>query len=252
MIKFMPVVLAPAGPHLQLWGDHLMRMNRTLMASGLAAAVLLTGSPAFADEPTPESTESAVVETAPPAAPEESDLVEDAPAIDAPAPPVEADSGDGLGVPRPPKPSDFPHAPACVPHWKYTATSKTKDYHKGVGSEQANYNGTSQSARSMFTSEVTGSVGVAFSGEVGVKASAVVAEVEAKFGIELAVSLTAKLGNTISVPTPPKKTTFARYGVYRLKSAGYSQYTYQNCTKGTKKNVTVYTPRRVGWAIWEK
>ncbi len=58
------------------------------------------------------------------------------------------------------------------------------------------------------------------------------------------------VGNTISVDTPTRKTTYARYGVFRLKSYGYSQYTYYNCY-GTKKNSTIYTPRRVGWAIWE-
>lgn len=58
-------------------------------------------------------------------------------------------------------------------------------------------------------------------------------------------------GNSISADTPPHKTTYASYGVYRLKSYGYSQYTYVNCGKGGKKNVTIYTPHRVGWAIWE-
>ncbi|MFF7358336.1 hypothetical protein ACFZA1_37775 [Streptomyces filipinensis] len=60
-----------------------------------------------------------------------------------------------------------------------------------------------------------------------------------------------RLGNSISVDTPAHKTTYASYGVYRLKSYGYSQYTYVNCGKGAKHNVTLYTPHRVGWAIWE-
>ncbi|NEB34268.1 hypothetical protein G3I62_35200 [Streptomyces sp. SID14446] len=61
----------------------------------------------------------------------------------------------------------------------------------------------------------------------------------------------AKLGNAITVDTPARKTTYSRYGVYRSKSYGYSQYTYANCGKGAKHNVTIYTPHRVGWAIWE-
>ncbi|MEW2275885.1 hypothetical protein GTY41_05395 [Streptomyces sp. SID685] len=130
-------------------------------------------------------------------------------------------------------------------------TGKTKGYHKGVGVEQANHNGTSRTAKSTFTSEVSSTVGVAATGEVKVSLKQVVAEEEVKFGVTLSVSLTAKIGNTISVDTRSHKTTYARYGVFRLKSYGYSQYTYYNRYKGTKKNSTIYTPRRVGWAIWE-
>ncbi|WP_151476924.1 hypothetical protein [Streptomyces albicerus] len=58
----------------------------------------------------------------------------------------------------------------------------------------------------------------------------------------------------IAVDTPSTYTTHAKYGVYRLKTAGYNQYGYANCakgTKGTKTNATLYTPARVGWYIWE-
>ncbi|MFF8975155.1 hypothetical protein [Streptomyces sp. NPDC014995] len=150
------------------------------------------------------------------------------------------------------KPSDKPNAQPCEPHWSYYATSKSKDYHKGVGAEQANYNGTSRTARSTFVSEVTASVGIAVTGEFKAGADIAIASIEQKFSVNVSASLTAKLGNTISVDTPARKTTFARYGVYRLKSYGYNQYTYVNCTKGVKKNVTIYTPHRIGWAIWEK
>lgn len=146
----------------------------------------------------------------------------------------------------------MPQSSACEPHWKYTATKKDKDYHKGVGAEQANYNNTSRTAKSSFTSEVSGTVGIAHTGELKVGSKIAVIEIEGKLSVNVSVSLTAKIGNTISVDTPPRKSTLARYGVYRLKSYGYSQYTYQNCTKGVKKNVTIYTPRRVGWYLWEE
>ncbi|MCG8971715.1 hypothetical protein [Streptomyces sp. CL12-4] len=61
--------------------------------------------------------------------------------------------------------------------------------------------------------------------------------IEGKFSGELSVGLTAKLGNTIAVGTPSKHSTHARYGGYRLKPYGLS--------------VTIYTPRRVGWVLWE-
>ncbi|CAL9424488.1 hypothetical protein SUDANB38_01939 [Streptomyces sp. enrichment culture] len=148
-------------------------------------------------------------------------------------------------------PVDQPEAQPCEPGWNYSPTRKDKDYHKGVGPEQANYNGTSHVARTTFTSEVTGEVGVAVSGELKVGASVAVAEIEGKFGVELSTKLTAKMGNSIAVNMKPRKTTHGRYGVYRLRSLGFSQYTYPNCTKSAKKNVTIYTPRRVGWVIWE-
>ncbi|MEW2402483.1 hypothetical protein [Streptomyces sp. NPDC046862] len=141
---------------------------------------------------------------------------------------------------------------ACIPGYQYHATSKGKNYHKGVGAEQANYNGTSRTARSTFTSETEGEVGIGVSGELKVTGKAAVIEIEGKFGVELSVKLRTRIGNSIRVDTPSRKTTFARYGVYRLKSKGYSQYVYVNCTKGVKHNTTLYTPRRVGWAIWER
>lgn len=145
-----------------------------------------------------------------------------------------------------------PFGKPCEPGYDYYVTGKSKkDVHKGVGVEQANYNNTSRSITSTFTSTVTGSVSVAVSGELKTKASVAVAEIEQKYGVELSVKLTAKLGNRVKIKTPPKKTTHARYGVYRLKTTGYSQYTNTNCTKGKKIKSTLQTPRRVGWYVWE-
>ncbi|MFG3467578.1 hypothetical protein ACGF5T_35145 [Streptomyces sp. NPDC047853] len=218
-------------------------------------AGLTTGGTAVAEEPSATATDTTVVETAPPPEPEETDLIEGAPTGEAPAPTTspapDATAGDDeIDLPTS-KPSDTLDARPCEPGYRYTPTSKDKDYHKGVGAEQANYNGTSRTARSTFTSEVTGKVGISYTDELKVGASVVVAEIEGKFSVNVAVELTAKLGNTIAVNTPSKRTTHARYGVYRLKSYGYNQYVYANCTKGVKKNVTIYTPRRTGWVLWE-
>ncbi|WP_162602709.1 hypothetical protein [Streptomyces spongiicola] len=73
-------------------------------------------------------------------------------------------------------------------------TSKGKDYHKGVGAEQADCNGTSRTAKSTFTSEVTGKVGIAYSGELKVGGSVAVVEIEGRFNVNLSVELTAKRG----------------------------------------------------------
>lgn len=146
-----------------------------------------------------------------------------------------------------------PYGKPCEPGTRYVVTGKAKkEIHKGVGVEQANYNGTSRTITSAFTSTVTGSVGLSVSGELKTKASIAVAEIETKYGVELSLNLTAKLGNRVKAKTPPKKTTHARYGVYRLKTTGYSQYVYASCTKGKKVKSTLLTPRRVGWHVWER
>ncbi|MGW8631540.1 hypothetical protein [Streptomyces sp. NPDC055793] len=233
------------------------RISRNMLALTCLTVIagLTTGGMAVAEEPSPTASDTTVVETAPPPGPEETDLIEGAPTGEAPAPttPPVSDppaGDDGIDLPTS-KPSATLDARPCEPGYRYTPTSKTKDYHKGVGAEQANYNGTSRTAKSTFTSEVTGKVGIAYSGELKVGGSVAVVEIEGKFGVNVSVELTAKLGNTIAVDTPSKRSTHARYGVYRLKSYGYSQYRYANCTKGVKKNVTIYTPRRVGWVLWE-
>ncbi|MEV6841732.1 hypothetical protein AB0N17_46395 [Streptomyces sp. NPDC051133] len=216
-----------------------MRMSRTaLLVPALVTAVLAGAGPVFADDPGSVPADTAA--TAPPAQPEEADLTEGAPDAPAAAPSDAADKAEGV-----------PSSRGCEQGWYYYPTSKTKDYHKGVGAEQSNHNGTSRTARSTFTSEVSGTIGIAYSGELNVKGDLAVIEISGKFGVTVSASLTAKIGNSISVDTPAHKTTYGRYGVYRLKSYGYSQYTYVNCGKGAKHNVTIYTPHRVGWAIWE-
>ncbi|MGX2995280.1 hypothetical protein JNUCC64_13455 [Streptomyces sp. JNUCC 64] len=228
------------------------KIASTLVAPCLALAVLGVGSPAMANTD-PGATQPEPVATEAPAVPEEPDLTEGAPDVNAPAEPGGEYTPPVTGVPKPGQPApDEPHGRPCEPGYSYTATSKGKDYHRGVGAEQANYNGTSHTANSAFTSETAGEVGIAVKGELKVSGSVLVLEVEGAFGVELSTKLSTKIGNTIRVKTPPRKTTFARYGVYRMKSAGYSQYTYANCTKGVKYPSTTYTPRRVGWAIWEK
>ncbi len=219
------------------------RISRNVLAVTCLTVIagLTTGGTAVAEGPSPTATDTAVVEGAP--------------TSEAPAPTTSPVPDPTLGdvdtdLPTS-KPSATLDARACEPGYRCTPTSKNKEYHKGVGAEQTNYNGTSRTAKSTFTSEVTGKAGIAYSGELKVGGSAAVIEIEGKFGVELSVELTAKLGNTIAVDTPSKHSTHARYGVYRLKSYGYSQYLHANCTRGVQKNVTIYTPRRVGWVLWE-
>ncbi|WP_405891146.1 hypothetical protein OG612_04725 [Streptomyces sp. NBC_01527] len=61
-----------------------------------------------------------------------------------------------------------------------------------------------------------------------------IAKIEGRYEVNLTAKLTARRGNSIQVDTPPKRTTNAKYGVYRLKNTG-----------------TNYTPMKVGWYLWE-
>ncbi|MFJ3934562.1 hypothetical protein [Streptomyces sp. NPDC090029] len=177
--------------------------------------------------------------TAPPEEPEETDLVENS----------EPEQEPTFKPEKPPV--DTPDAEYCSPRNVYIPKTKGKRYHKGVGPTNSNYNGTSRTARSSFVSEVTGEVGVSVTAGLSGSVSAMIAEIEAKYEVNLSAKLTAKLGNTIAVDTPPKKTSNARYGVYRLKNTGISYRIYSNCQTSAKKTITSYTPIRVGWYLWE-
>lgn len=226
-----------------------IRTNKGLLIPA-ATFLLFAGltTPALADAPSPEpivgnsaDAEDTTVQTGPPAEPEETDLIE----VQDPDAPVEG------GELPPGKAEPAPGAEHCRPGGVYRPTSKHGKFHKGVGPTNANYNGTSRTAKSRFEAEVTAKVGISVSAGLKVKASAMVAEIEQEYSVNLSLELTAKLGNVITVDTPAKKTTHAKYGVYRLKHKGKSYSYYSNCSTTTKKTITSYTPYRVGWYIWE-
>jgi hypothetical protein len=206
-----------------------------------AVATLATVAPyaAFADSPA--ASDGSVVNTAPPAQPEEA--VTDVPA-------------DQVGVvpkddTKPPGTGNAPAVEQCEQANVYLPKSKGKQYHQGVGPTNSNYNNTSRTAKSTFTSEVTGSVAVSVSAGLTISINAMIGKIEQKYDVNLSASLTAKLGNSISVDTPPKTTTNAKYGVYRLKNTGISYRIYTNCESSPQKTVTSYTPLKVGWYLWE-
>lgn len=183
-----------------------------------------------------------VVNTAPPTEPEED--VTDIP-----------DEGNGMPdepTYTPPPPKDWPNSEYCGPgHGYYKPSAQGGKYHRGVGPVNSNYNGSSRTARSTFTSEVTGEVGMSVSAGLQVSRDTLLVKIEGKFDVNLSAKLTAKMGNTISVDTPAKRTTNAKYGVYRLKHTGVSYYIYSNCQNSAHKTITSYSPYRVGWYIWE-
>ncbi|MFF7751288.1 hypothetical protein ACFZCP_18965 [Streptomyces sp. NPDC007971] len=152
----------------------------------------------------------------------------------------------------PPLPGDVPGAADCTPaHPVYIPTKQGGKYHFAVGPSNSNYNGTSRTAKSTFTSEVTAEVGVAVSGDLEVSVNTLINEVKTKFHVQVSAKMTAKLGNSISVDTPSHKTTHAKYGVWRLMHTGKSYYLHQNCTASPEHTVVSYSPYHVGWYLWE-
>jgi hypothetical protein len=141
--------------------------------------------------------------------------------------------------------------PGCDVKRNYIAGTKGATFHQAVGPVNSNFNNTSRTAKTTFTSEVSGTVGIAVSGSLTVSRDFLVAKLEAAWKVDLSASMTTKPGNAISVNTPPHKSTFGKYGVHRLKNTGTSTVTFENCTKNSYK-VTTCTPARVGWHLWEQ
>ncbi|MFG3287570.1 hypothetical protein ACGF3G_01975 [Streptomyces sp. NPDC048179] len=228
-----------------------VRRTMFLSSTALLLCTALTG-PALAADETPTASPSAsasaedpVINTAPPEEPEESisEIPDETP----------ADPGDDPTVTgKPQQPSDSPNPADCSPaHGVYVPTNQGKQYHQGVGPTNSNYNGTSRTAKSTFTSEVTGEVGVAVSGDLETSVNTMLVKIKAKYQVTVSAKLTAKLGNTISVDTPSHKTTHARYGVWRLKHTGKSYVVHQNCSTSPEHTVVSYSPYRIGWYLWE-
>jgi hypothetical protein len=208
-------------------------------AVGPETAVTAAGG--TAEDPTTDPTQEPTdVNTAPPAEPEEPDLgVPEEPEIEP--------------LPNPKDPVvERPDGPYCGPTTRvYTPTSKGGLYHHGIGPTESNYNNTSQTARTTFTAEASGEVGVSVSAGLTASVDVMITKIEAKYGVDLSAKIGVKLGNSIAVNTPPRTRTNGKYGVYRLKNTGVSYIIYSNCTATAKKTVTSYTPLKRGWYLWE-
>ncbi|MFI1048727.1 hypothetical protein ACH4U3_23510 [Streptomyces griseoruber] len=214
-----------------------IRKTRGLAISAVALAALAGMSlPAHAEDTDPSEP---VVEmgTAPPEEPQETDLTD----------PIEGEPNIPDIPPTGKLPSEY-----CEKSHVYIPTANLGRKHKGVGATQSNYNTGTRTARSTFTSELTGEVGINVTVGLSTSVDVMVAKIESKYDVNLSLKLTAKMGNSISVDTPAKKTTNAKYGVYRLKNTGTSYVIYSNCQTSAKKTITSYTPWRAGWYLWEE
>ncbi|GIH28447.1 hypothetical protein Aph01nite_67570 [Acrocarpospora phusangensis] len=118
--------------------------------------------------------------------------------------------------------------------------------HKAVGPAQSNHNGTSSKATMTFTATVSGTVGFTHNATLTLQAGRVIAEGEVATGVNLSASLTASLGNSVTVTARPRSTVSAKYGVWRKKIIGR----YTICMVRSQV-ITGWTPWKVGWYISE-
>ncbi|MFG3347472.1 hypothetical protein ACGF1Z_20680 [Streptomyces sp. NPDC048018] len=195
-------------------------------------------SVAYAESADPAPIEEGVLQPGPPPEADETGFVP-APTDEAELPPVS-------------KPKEGTQAEYCQPKNVYKPTANLGKYHQGVGATQANYNATSRTARSWFKAKAGGEVGISVSGEMKASAGVLVAELEAKYGVDLSVKINVEVGNEVQVDTPPRKTTYGKYGVWRLKNTGTSYTIYSNCNTSAKSTVTSFTPWHLGWYLWER
>jgi hypothetical protein len=213
-----------------------MRSSKILLtaaAAALACGVLLPTASAYADD----VPDDGVVQTAPPATPEEPNLIEPT---------------DPAAEPTPDPAMNHPGSEYC--DWYggyYSVSSRLGNYHWGVGGTQSNYNGTSHNMTSTFTSTTTGTVGVSLSASTEVSLNALVAKQKATLGIDLSTSRSITTSNSVTATAAPYKTINAKYGVWRVKITGQTWRVYSNCGQTAKRTVTSYTPWKTGWYVWE-
>lgn len=139
---------------------------------------------------------------------------------------------------------------ACSAGWKYRSTGRGADTHFKVGATQSNFNGTSGTASSTFSAKVSGTASVTVSGGANVGVSAKLASVQATYGLAVKASMTASLGNSITVSIPSKRTVNADYGAWRAYTTGFEEYYTANCAVTQRKSVTMYSPYKIGWRTW--
>ncbi|MET9222456.1 hypothetical protein ACIQCJ_21600 [Streptomyces sp. NPDC093221] len=214
------------------------------MAGTSTALVLFSGvgmQAAFADDSDTVGDSSTVHETP-------VDDVDESDAVDVPA----SQLGTEPDIPStPPGGGNHPGGQYCDPVSVYTPTYKGGYHMRAVGPTQANTNATSRSMTSTFSSSTTGTVGVSLSGTLSTSVSVLIAKIETKYDVSLSSSLSVGFSNSSSITTPAHYTTFATYGVYRLRNQGVSYHYYTNCATTAHVTVTSYTPHHVGWYISE-
>lgn len=136
--------------------------------------------------------------------------------------------------------------------WKYRSSSRSSKKLTQFGPVYSHRNRSNNAASMTVTAQVGGTATATFSGSTNVKASAKLAEISGTFGIQASVSLTASMGQSVTMKVGPRKTGYARYGIFSLPVKGTEQRVLApDCTIQSRPSTTV-APFEVGWETWTK
>lgn len=141
-------------------------------------------------------------------------------------------------------------SPKCVSGWRYQALQRTSSSLVKIGPTHSSRNGTGSSASMTLTSTVSGTVGAAWTGSTNVSGSVKLASISGTFGINAQASVTATVGNSITITVPAGKTGNGDYGIWKTYVTGKEVYYLNNCTSGASSATNVWAPYRVGWNTW--
>lgn len=138
----------------------------------------------------------------------------------------------------------------CQVGWYYRTVSRATDPHFKIGFTHSNYNGTGSNMSSTFGAQSTGSVSVTLSGGTEVSLGVILADIAAKYHIDVVPTISVTLGNSTTITIPSKKVGNADYGAWRAHTTGVNEYFTSNCKVTKTKNIMTYSPYRVGWRTW--
>jgi len=141
----------------------------------------------------------------------------------------------------------------CEGTYYFKLMKRYRVQHRGLGVTQANTNTSYRySSESEFTSEAEGQISAEVSGELGTTVRWLVAEVRASTKVAVRAQVTWRIANTLKVTTPPRHTSWARYGAYRLPTKAHTWYEYKSCKTGRHAYPRIKAPYRLGWVHGEE
>lgn len=141
---------------------------------------------------------------------------------------------------------------ACQAGWEYDVTQTYGQEFLGLpGGTYKDYNGTASNARASFTSNVSGTIGVAVSTGAKVDVGAVVVGAEVSVNTTLTASVNAGLGNTMAITVPSHQFGYGSWGAWRWHTYGSYYYVSQQCAQSSRQTFGTWVPNVApGWKTW--
>lgn len=100
----------------------------------------------------------------------------------------------------------------CTAGWRYQPTARTSNTLTKIGPTHSSHNGTGAAATMTLTSTVSGTVSASWTGSANVSGSVKLVSISGTYSINAQASVTATVGNSISITVPAGKTGNGDYG----------------------------------------